>query len=102
MTSNSPGCLKKADEEKENEHLHCSSYSSTDVTAVLFTKLSKTKIRNFGIEVPIKQYIASFDVSVDNSQSGLLMKISQSSSYAKTDLVSCWPIQFQFVSCIFT
>lgn len=45
-------------------------------------ELGQPKIRNFSIEVLIKQHIASLNVSVHNLQSRFLMEVCQTLGYS--------------------
>ena len=74
------------------------SLSSSDAGAyvcIIFIKFGQTEVRYLRIKIFIKQNISSLDVSMNNLQSWLFMKISQTSCYPNTDLMSCHPIQLQ-------
>lgn len=57
-------------------HLHCSCNSSTNMGDIVRKKFCQTKITDFRIEVLIQQYVACFDISVNNVWLSLFVKKS--------------------------
>ena len=46
-----------------------------DVCIFFFIQLGQTEVRNLGVEVFIEQNVGSFDISVNNLKSRLLVKV---------------------------
>jgi len=75
------------------QHLHCSCYSSADMSHICWNKLCKTKIWNFGCKIFVKEDVACFYIPVNNMRPYFFMKVSQSTSNPNTYFTSCSPIK---------
>ena len=71
--------------------IHGSCNSGAEVTFILWEKTRKSKISNLGSVVFIEKHIAGFNISVDNSRLGFLMKVGQTLCYSKDDVVPYLP-----------
>ena len=74
-------------------NLHRSCHTSTDMGHVGWDKSCKTKIWNFGIQVFVKEDIASFDISMNNMWSHFLVKIGKTLCNPNADSSPCSPIK---------
>jgi len=74
---------------RPEKYLQCSSDSACNSLTLIDSKnLCHTKICNPGIHFPIQQNIACFKITVDNSETGIFVKIKETSSNPPYDFVT--------------
>ena len=76
------------------DNIRCSSNSCTNVSDVIWEKFSQAKVTNFWVEIFVKKYITSFDISMHNMRYEFFMKKCKTPSSAQADSRSFPPIQF--------
>ncbi len=59
--------------------IQCASDFRADMGLLFIIELGKSKIGDFGVQISVKQDVASFDIPMHNPNAGLLMKISYAS-----------------------
>lgn len=73
--------------------LHCPCNSSAYMGLLIVVQFGQTKIRDFRGKIGIKKNVASFNISVNNSDSRFLVKISKTPGDAQAYVVTRGPIK---------